>query len=513
MFLFTRQPQKILRISLTATAVCLFLAVTFTGFRLGMTKQLHLRYTAHAIPAVISHMFYQLKWDYTAYEGVAEFLVKNRHNGLEDVLDQACSLTDFNRKLRFFPYDDKGYASLTLIAFKLFGVSISSIFWCYVLLLGVSVAAMIMAMIDDIVGLILLNVTLGGICAALPAFPVSDELASVTNPRAIGILSSIALVHLLYYALIRRTTTAIDILAALVQASIITLVVFSRSSEIWQVVFVLAVSGSSLCFWLIHRHFTLNALISGLAMAFCMLGLSVYQRTTFHPNYFQQQGQNRLMWHNAGLGFALHPKLASIYNLRISDGAMFEIIERKARSTGTLDGLFTDDDKLLLNPVKDFVRYDQIARSVVLEIVKDHPVEAVTTFTFYKPLYLIRTHLAAMGVESGPPPDFEASYLSATERSSRGLYLNPFRLIPFTVVLLCVLILYMQQEPARVNRTLRQVVGIIALVWAGTLIPSFASYPLYHIIGSTFAASCSLSYALLIGLLLNFSRLKPARWQ
>jgi hypothetical protein len=130
-------------------------------------------------------------------------------------------------------------------------------------------------------------------------------------------------------------------------------------------------------------------------------------------------------------------------------GQCLKSLKERRNRLELLDGLFTDDDKLLLNPVKDFVRYDQIARSVVLEIVKDHPVEAVTTFTFYKPLYLIRTHLAAMGVESGPPPDFEASYLSATERSSRGLYLNPFRLIPFTVVILCVLILYKQQRASQ----------------------------------------------------------------
>lgn len=99
-----------------------------------MIEQVHLRYTAHAFPAVLSHMFHGLPWNYTAYEGIAEFLVRN--GGTDAVLNQATTLSAFNRELRFFPFDDKGYADLALLGFTLFGVKLASVFWAYVLFLG-----------------------------------------------------------------------------------------------------------------------------------------------------------------------------------------------------------------------------------------------------------------------------------------------------------------------------------------------------------------------------------------
>lgn len=208
----------------------------------------------------------------------------------------------------------------------------------------------------DIGGLALLNVVLIGIYAALPAFPVSTELGSITNPRAMSVLSIVAMAHLLYLSVLPRKVTAIDAFAALLQGALVAFVVFARSPEIWQIGLVLLTSAASFVIALRAKRFAAGAAISAVSVTICMLGLSAYQRATFHPSYFEKYGQTRLMWHNAGIGFALNPTLAAAYDLRVSDEAMFNLVAKRARAAGTYAEIFTDQDKLLLNPIRDFVR-------------------------------------------------------------------------------------------------------------------------------------------------------------
>ena len=47
-------------------------AVVFAAWSVGMAEELPLRYSAHALPAVISTMSHGLPWDFTAYEGITQ---------------------------------------------------------------------------------------------------------------------------------------------------------------------------------------------------------------------------------------------------------------------------------------------------------------------------------------------------------------------------------------------------------------------------------------------------------
>lgn len=484
-----------IRCMLIVLAVFLFAGCLVSATRLGMTENVHLRYTAHAFPSVLSHLNYGLPWDYTAYEGVTAFLVNNRENS--NALEDATKLVDYNRELRFFPFDDKGYADLALLGFKIFGTKVSSVFWAYVLLLGISLAAFILAYRKDIVGLILMNVVLSGIYVSIPAFPVSAELGSITNPRAIGMLSFLALAHVIYLSFTVRKVTVVDILTALPQCMLVSFVIFVRSPEIWQAGII---SATCVCALVVRRrlhHPTIGPLIGLVAIIVCITGLGLYQRTFFHPSYFDKYGQTRLMWHNVGIAFALNPTLAKTYNFRVSDGAMFNLVAERARTAGIYDDVFTDQDKVLFNPIKDFVKYDNLARDAVLDIASKHPWQVLNTFILYKPYYIVKTFMSAIGYEDDKRPDFEVSYLTHQQRLDKDAFLSYTRLLPLLTMLLSSLALFRFGLHGWIS-----IVSVIGLIWIGSMIPSFASYPLYHIVGFLFASTSALAYVLFLGLLL-----------
>ena len=211
MFSFRFQFEEALRWALLVVAAILFAAIARDAFRLEMGDRLHLRYWAHAFPAIISAWDHGLAWDFTAYRGVMELLVNTvvanvlipdpdaatALNAGERALQAASIASGFDKSIVLVPYDDKGYTDLARISFCLFGVHVPSILKGYLLLLGISVATYLLQFRRNIRALVVLDFVLMGIYAGMFAFPLSRELGQITNPRAIGMLSWVAVVHIL----------------------------------------------------------------------------------------------------------------------------------------------------------------------------------------------------------------------------------------------------------------------------------------------------------------------------
>jgi hypothetical protein len=475
-------------------------AIIYAAWSLGMSERVHGRYTVHAFPTVISAMFHGLPWNYTAYEGVTKTLL-DAHNtafdearGLGDAaLHSAATLTNFDTAIRLFPFDDKGYADLTWIAFTVFGLSVASVFWAYVLLFAGSVAAFLVGLHRDVAALVLINILLAGTYAAIFAFPVSRELGEITNPRAIGLLGLMATAHLLYISIRGARLSVAGVAAVAAQSALLAFVVFCRSPEIWQVGAIVLTAGISIGVSIAHRRRSAQAAVIALgALAVSMAGLIFYQWAYFHPDYFTTHGRARLIWHNVGIGFALNPQLSKEYRLSVSDGPMFALVAERAKSRGIYDTIFTDSDQLLLNPVADFVTYDSLAQEMVLEIVADHPWQAFLTFAIYKPLAFARTLLDATRDHRSEQSNIEeAPYVDKSARAKLDAYLNPFRPWPLVVVAVYGLVAISKREDHWL------IVPVVVTLWIGGTLPGLAGYPLYHIIGMQFATTCAVLYVLI----------------
>ena len=459
-----------------------------------MSRALHLRYWAHAFPAVVSHASYGQPWDYTAFRGVQDFFV---HAPRTDAsLIAATQLQKLDRGVVFFPDDDKGYADFSRLAFAIFGVRIASIFWLYVTIFALSVGAFIVAFHDDIAALAVCAVVCLGMDAGIPAFPVSLELGQFTNPRAIGTLSLIAFAHLLWQSMRGSRRSAVFWLATAFQVAVITLVVFCRSSEVWQpaillgVVIVVSVSRAR------AGRATANELALGAIVLAGLAVLGIYQRATFNPAYFNSKGQYRLVWHNIGIGLYLNPTLAKEYKLSLSDGAMFQRIAEVALPRGLYYRVFTSADTVdtvLLNPVKDFSEYERLCREFVLGVARTHPWQIASLVLFYKPRALWSTLQNAAGVPDASRSDLEVTYMSAADRDRLGAYFRLFK--TFSIVTLVVLLVCSWQDIAHAWKTTALA---LALAWSGSAVPALLSYPAYHVIGPVLFTSASMAYGLLL---------------
>lgn len=451
-----------------------------------MGERVHLRYWAHAFPSVISHLNHGAAWDFSAYQGIQEILVSQQQS--KNVIKQASRIENFDRTLVLFPFDDKGYAELARIAFIIFGEKVSSILKMWFCLFGLSIFLFLIVFRESVWALVLLNFILLGVYAAIFAFPVSTELGEITNPRAIGMLSIVGVCHFLALLFCGSHYCIRDWIAAILQAGLITFVFFARSSEIWQLL--LPITISLFCFikWPSRRLISLFVIST---LLLCFGALQVYQRLIFHPAYFETHGKNRLTWHNIGIGFALHPKLANKYQLEISDGSMFKLVADRAYELGVYEQVFTNQDKVLFNPIKDFVHYEKIAKSIVLEMAYNNLLSTIELYVVYKPLVFVKTLLDASSFRklSADRYDFEVTYITQEKRDQWDAYFKISR--PLAVFGMCLLVISMRFFSYSQNASL---IGVILAIWLGSLVPAFLSYPLYHIIGMGFATTAAFVY-------------------
>ncbi len=475
-----------MRTVLVACAGGLFFLICFDTFSLGMGERLHLRYWGHAFPIVMSYLHHGIPWDFSAYQGIAEILVKAADKPA--ALHLAAQETEFDRSLVFIPSDDKGYTELSRLSFLLFGENVSSILKMWLSLFFGSTLIYLIANRGSIWPLILINLVLLGTHAALYAFPVSTELGEVTNPRALGLLSAVALCHLLVVMFRGRRLGIGGVLAVVAQSALIVFVFFCRSSEAWQIA---AASAIAITFAVFFKRARQPSTVVLASLVICVIALLSYQKLTFNPAYFQTKGQLRLTWHNIGLGLALHPVLAQTYNLQADDRTMFRLVAAEATKAGTYDQIFTDRDKLLLNPISDFVAYDAIARAIVLKIVRDNPRSIVALFLYYKPIELLKTLLSAAGYTANATRPEGVAYIDPDRRLAIDAYYRFTRAADISALAIICLGSFFVGRWGLVG-----ISSIVLILWTGSLVPAMVAYPLNQIIGFGFATTGACAYGL-----------------
>lgn len=491
------------RCLLIALALIIFLGISRAEFKLGMDKNLNFRYWMMAFPAAISHLYHDMEWSFASYSGIQEFIMDNASD--PDVLKNAIHHQNFDRTISSFLYDDKGYVELTRLAFILFGVGASSILKFYIFVFGCSLVLYLFAHWRSTWALLLLNFILLGVYSAVFAFPACSELEEVTNPRALGMLSLIALCHLLVLIFKNESCTFVSAwFLAILQGLIVALVYFSRSPELWQ--FLLPFACAAIVF--LRRPIkNSGAFVVLSALMFCFGTLLIYQYKTLKHPYYDIDGisHSRVRWHNVGLGFALNPQLAEKYEMDINNEAtMYRLVSNKTKNLGIRDLIFKNEQDI---SIYNWVEYDRIAKSVVFDIIKDDFFEILMLHFFYKPKVYMNTLISAARHDVNEP-----FFISETDRIKINAFYNPFSL--FSVICLFFLI------PVTCFISyidLAKISGVIGLVWMGSLIPGFLTYPTHYIIGFGFATSASVIYLVLTVLaffaIRGFLKVKWKRWQ
>src|SRR6185295_11360579 len=173
------------------------MVIVRTGVSLRMDRDLSFRYWVFAIPAHFSEVTYGGA-RYMYFSSLSQhFLTAPDVATLQARLwDAAAGRVPISDPGHYFPGDEKGTVDFVRLAFAVFGLRVESLFYLYCSLLALSLVAFVASFRRDSDALFIGLAAVVALYVAVRTFPLTRELYSVTNPRAIGSLSVIALLHL-----------------------------------------------------------------------------------------------------------------------------------------------------------------------------------------------------------------------------------------------------------------------------------------------------------------------------
>src|SRR5262249_50757818 len=125
-----------------------------------------------------------------------------------------------------------------------------------------------------------------------------------------------------------------------------------------------------------------------------VVAITVYERAYFAERFRTIVPGRHLFWHPIHVGLAANPNLAREYSLTFDDLPAHLHVFRyvtEAHDTETLRRVFGGDDHPFDYSRISWRAYDGAARTVVTDVVRRHPKNAIQAFVYYKPLMLFKT--------------------------------------------------------------------------------------------------------------------------
>jgi hypothetical protein len=496
----TRRPQskisessatQVLLISLAAVLVALIYS---EGIRLGMRTTIHARHGFYSIPAALSRLYFG-GGGYTSFEQIADAMAQGFPDFSNAQINAILATPHVDTtKLFFFPGDDKGTLDFVIFSFRLFGPRIESLYYGFFVLLSVSLIVYVIQFRQQLNRLVFLNLLLLSLYASLFVYPLTRELYSLHNPRVFGVIALVPLFHLCFLAWDAERMSPRSVFLAVPQVVLLVEAYHVRSTELWEIIVAAAFIGGVATHRLVSQRArrcagdqapVLSTVWPLFLLMIGVVGLWTYQRAVYNPAYFRTQLQQRVFWHNVGIGFALHPTLAARYRLAIDDQPMIDLVRARATRSGndTLRlQIFGAPGEVHHGIAKDFVAYERVAREVVWDIVRNNPGATTSLFLYYKPRALLDQGLWAVGLI---PDDFVRLHIDGqigsletpSGRVRKDLYLT-WRRLPIILVLtglglLCWLL----------DIRLGFEFLLTGAAFIGSLLPGFLTYPLIHTLG------------------------------
>jgi hypothetical protein len=288
--------------------------------------------------------------------------------------------------------NDLGYAHFIFLAFKLFGATLSSIYYFYFLLLLISVLAFVAQFHSSRFMLFVLSLYLTAhifVVAYCTEFGLS--IGSIANSRTFSALGLLPALHLASMLLARVPFGALSIATALLQSLLLSFVISCRYDVMWEAglvvstalvwapYLVLSTRGKPL-----YRLSNLRRLWPAAVLMAALLAMQVLQSGAAGPSYDKDSGKH-LVWHEILLG------MLSV------DG---QLIQKYAGMDAATTSQYVWDDRVACEAVRHYLshldvssrsaprydcdaatnifggdsgEYDAIAQRVVAQIIMEQP--------------------------------------------------------------------------------------------------------------------------------------------
>lgn len=477
-----------------------------TGRELGMATLVSTRHAFYSLPYAISSQYFGTD-GYVILRDVAAVFIKALPKVSNDTMAQAMALTPARGSLMYFPGDDKGDADFAILAIRLFGPRVESLYYAWFALFGAAIVVFAAGHWREGPLLALCATTLS-IYIAFFALPLTSELGSIQNPRVFGMVSLVSVLHLSLAMIARRPLTFWQAGACAAQALLIAMSIHVRTPEAWQAMAVFGVGAWLLVRWRVSHGWSF--LWPAVILAAALVTLNVYQRASMDDIYKTTHLQRRTMWHNVVIGFALNPVLARQYDLIVDDMPVITLVRKHLAATNRrdeIDRIFRPaghEDYAFNGIAKDFAQYERVAREVTLAIIRSHKLEAAKTFVYYKPRVLWRNLAWAAGYEGYSLDELYLSgqigaLIPAQDRAPRSTYLDLFR--PWTLIAVVAMALLGRGLVQR-RAVHAEIAALACWIAVVSLLPVMLAYPTISSLGGALA---TIPFAILASVLFVLS--------
>jgi hypothetical protein len=394
-----------------ASLLLILLIATTFFFALAVSKHLGLsradpssRMRLHAIPVAISQIYHGRKHDYTAYWSVA--MQFHNETPLAIAIQSAVTMpVSPQDRTYYWTADDRGLSDFVNIGFRLFGPSMSALFYYWYLLFGLSIFFAVARFRRDPTALTVIACGVISVAATLPALTRAASSAfaeasiHLTESRMFDVLAAVAAIHLIL-TMFRPAATPrwLNIGTMIAQAGLIAGCVHARTSVSWLFMGLLALG----LFALLRRwqdfpkHPRANPVTAVLiTVVIAWAGIHLYQRLMFNDAYRAQIGP-RTFWHNVLMGLGANSTLAHTLNIELTDKSAIDAVITDMRKRN--DPRLTEqwETQNILNSLGshttfDWRTYERVARDLIIRTFVAHPVTMLTLLLWDKPNEVIRT--------------------------------------------------------------------------------------------------------------------------
>jgi hypothetical protein len=515
-----------------------FAATYLSGEAKGLSRAMPERVRTYGVPIAVSMDLYGLK-GYVAYYDVARRFANAKPIDVilsEDLPRTSAgtltpALLEHPETLFFIPADDKGDVTYTRLAFRIFGQKQEALYRLYFVLLLGSIIAFSLVFYTNIDRLLIGVCVMLSMLTLLSAFQdglLRPHVVTFYDPRIYGVVAALAMLHLGFAVVDDHRISPLRFVCAVYQVFMIVLAVHVRLDNLW-LVFALFTWAAIALVVRTRRDRSVSvprsATATGrmlwrtawpvlmLAPAFC--AFLMWERLAYHPKYFGSNMAHHLLWHNVGLGFALHPSLGAPFDYQGSDGAMMRRVVHYlfehgqqdtigrifdgaySNTTGTPRGADVAVDTFLNGEHSDLRLYNDVARQLVVETALAQPLQTASLVFYYKPRFVLSLFLWYTAFLTHDPPsvgsDGRLSPLVRPHGDSRvrHTYFSPLQESSLAILAIAAAM-------AWPIRRAGQALTAPLLMLVFSLMPSFVAYPAPFLMGaSLFALGLTLHVALI----------------
>jgi len=291
--------------------------------------------------------------------------------------------------------NELGLADYMYVSFRLFGDKISSFYYFFFLLVAVTCLLYVLQFRDNLFLLFLLVIFLGELYFLENyAHSYGVQQNTVSNSRLFSGLSLVPALHILLLLWQRQPPGPFTVAAVIVQSLIFAFLLSCRTELVWQVAMIAAVGcGIGLSVLLRQRDQERRSLIGRLAplwpAAIFLVVVFAYSAAVsmIADQRYAMEPKAHIVWHEFMIGL-----LRSSNELRReyigdaphgkSDKGVYAAVMRDLNARNDSSSPIArrlDDGQLTIEPMRGWAEYDRLVRSLVLRIVRDHPVAVLET--------------------------------------------------------------------------------------------------------------------------------------